>query len=116
MFWKKGNTKNTKGKIELNSNGFQVTHNNGVSLVEWNLIDKITAYKVDLITIDEICFEIEHLNKSLLITEECVGWRVFLKELLEKFPLIDKEWEEKIVQPPFERNETELYIRNKNVA
>ena len=116
MFWKKGKTKNIKGTIELNSNGFKVTHNNGVSLVEWNLIDKIIAYKVDLITIDEICFEIEYSDKSLLITEECAGWRIFLEELLQNFPAIDKEWEEKIVKPPFERNETELYNRNKNVG
>ena len=88
-------------------------HAVGVSVVEWSLIDKIVAYKIDLLTVDEICFEIDYLDKRLLITEESEGWRFFLTELINRIPTIDSKWEEKLIKPVFERNETELYNRNK---
>ena len=101
-----------KSVIELINNGFEVTHADGVSVVEWSSINKIIAYKVDLLTVDEICFEINYLNKRLIITEESDGWRVFLKQLIIRTPTIDSKWEEKLIQPSFERNETVLYSRD----
>jgi len=112
MFWKNQKSKKENRLIELNEIGFKVTHNNRISLVEWSSIDKTIAYKVDLLTIDEMCIEIDYFDKRLLITEECKGWRVFLSELIIRIPTIDTEWEEKIIKPAFERNETELYNRN----
>ena len=113
MFGMKQKRIKQNGVVRLIKNGFEVTHALGVSVVEWSLIDKIVAYKVDLLTVDEICFEIDYLDKRLLITEESEGWENFLIELIDRIPEIDSKWEEKIIKPAFERNETELYNRNK---
>ena len=112
MFWERRNIEKKNGIIELCENGFQVTQNNVVSIIEWLSIDKINAFKVDLLTSDEICLEIDYLDKRILITEECIGWRIFVSELINRIPTIDSEWEGKIMRPAFDRNETEMFDRN----
>ena len=39
-----------------------------------------------------------------------------MNRLLNEFPQIEKNWEGIIAKPAFERKETELYNRNKNVG
>ena len=95
MFWKKEKTKKQNGIIKLTENGLQVSHSNGIRIVELLSIDRIVAYKLDLLTIDETCLEIDYLEKRLLITEEYTGWRIFLSELINRIPTIEAKWEEK---------------------
>jgi hypothetical protein len=111
MFWK---TKKTQ-KIELTENGFQIIYNKDFIQFEWKEIQRLTGFKIDKLTIDDICLKIESENNIFSVTEEFVGWRLFINQILIEFPEIDKNWEGKVALPPFERKETELYKR-KNVG
>jgi hypothetical protein len=55
-------------------------------------------------------------GKQFEITESTKGWFQFIEKTKEQFPSISKTWEMEIANPAFERKETELYNRNKNVG
>ena len=114
MFWDK--KKKRIEKIELIENGFQVNFDEEITQFKWSEIEKLTGFKADRITTDDICLRIDFNNKILYLTEEFKGWRVFMNKLLNEFPQIDKNWEGIIATPTFETKETELYNRNKNVG
>ena len=114
MFWKQ--KKKRVEKIELTENGFQVNYDEKITHFQWLEIEKLTGFKVDRITIDDICLKIESKNKTAYVTEEFEGWRNFMNRLLIEFPTINKTWEMKIAVLAFERKETELFNRNKNVG
>jgi hypothetical protein len=103
-------------KIELIKNGFLINYDGIITQIQWTKIEKLTGYKVDRFVIDDICLKIELNNETYIVTEQFEGWRFFIEKLLTEFPLINKNWEEIIAKPAFERNETELYKRNKNVG
>jgi hypothetical protein len=113
MFWKKWKKKERIETVDLTENGFLINYNGEISQFEWNEIDKLTGFKFDRLTIDEICLNIEAENKIAIATEDFIGWRKFMTELLNKFPEIDKNWEGIVAQPPFKRNETVLFSRIK---
>ena len=116
IFLKKGKKKKRIEKIELTENGFQVNYDEEITQFQWSEIEKLTGFKVDRFTTDDICLKIESNNKTAFATEEFQGWRNFMNKMLNEFPQIDKNWEGIIAKPAFERNETELYNRNKNVG
>jgi len=116
IFLNKGKKKKRIEKIELTENGFQINYDEEITKFNWSEIDKLTGFKVDRFTIDDICLKIESNNKTAYATEEFQGWRNFMNKMLIEFPQIDKYWEGTIAKPAFERNETELYNRNKNVG
>jgi hypothetical protein len=116
MFWNKKTTKQIIEKVKLTEFGFRIVLDKEVNEFEWTEIEKLTGFKVDRFTIDDICLKIESNNKISYATEEFEGWRSFMNKLLNEFPEIDKNWEEIIANPTFERKETELYNRNKNVG
>jgi hypothetical protein len=115
-FWKKWKKIERIEKIKLTENGFKVNLDGDITQFEWNEIDKLIGFKIDRFTIDDICLRIEAENKISIAAEEFNGWRKFITELLNYFPKIDKNWEGIIANPAFERNETVLYNRNKNVG
>lgn len=115
MFWKKWNKKKLIEIVNLTDNGFEVITNENKTMVEWSSIDRLVGYKIDQLTIDEICLHIEFSNKTALVTEDYSGWREFMNELLNQFSNIDKNWEEIISKPAFKRNETELFNKNEIV-
>jgi hypothetical protein len=114
MFWNK--KKKRIEKIELTVNGFRVNYDEEITQFQWSEIKKMTGFKVDRLTVDDICLKIEGNDRISIVTEEFEGWRIFINKLLNQFPQIDKNWEGIITKPPFERKETELYNRNKNVG
>jgi hypothetical protein len=114
MFWNK--KKKRIEKVELTENGFLVNLDDEITQFQWSEIEKLTGFKVDRLTIDDICLKIESNKKTAFTTEEFEGWRNFMNRLLNEFPQIDKNWEGIIAKPAFERKETELYNRNKNVG
>lgn len=116
MFWKKWKRKQRIGTVDLTEDGFVINYNGEITQFEWSEIDKLVAFKFDILTIDEICLSIHAGNKVAITTEDFKGWRNFMNQLLKKFPEIDKNWEGIIAKPAFERNETELYNRNKSVS
>lgn len=103
---------NSSSIFSYNDKGFEVAINSQLLNFEWEQISRITAYKIDLLTIDEICILIEYANnRSLELSESAEGWIQFIERLKIQFPTISKTWEFDIVQPAFERKETELYNR-----
>jgi hypothetical protein len=108
---------NSKGIFSYNENGFELPINESLNSINWNEINKLTAYKIDLLTTDEICLFVEAENgKNFEINESTKGWFQFIQKIKEQFPNISKTWEIEIANPAFERKETELYNRNKNVG
>lgn len=80
--------------------------------LEWDNVKKITIYKRDLITEDQICLEITHLNDTVFtISEDTKGWFQLIKHLSNEFPEVNEENIMKIAQPAFARNETVLFSR-----
>ncbi|MDO9000889.1 MAG: hypothetical protein Q7W45_14065 [Bacteroidota bacterium] len=116
IFLNKGKKRQRTEKIELTENGFLVNYNDEITQFQWSDIERLTGFKVDRITVDDICLKIESINKSAIATEEFQGWRDFMNKMLIEFPQIEKNWEGIIAKPAFERKETELYNRNKNVG
>lgn len=116
IFLKKGKKKKQKGKIELIANGFQVNYDEEITQFQWSEIEKLTGFKADRLTTDDICLKIESNNRTAFAMEEFEGWRNFMNRLLKEFPQIDKNWEGIIATPAFERKEMELYNLNKNVG
>ena len=113
MFWKKWIKKKRVETVDLIENGFVINNNGEITSFEWTEINKLTGFKLDRLNIDEICLKIEAENKKAIITEDFMGWRTFMTEVLTKFPEIDEHWEGVIAQPAFERNETVLFNRIK---
>ena len=78
---------------------------------------KLTAYKIDLFATGGIHLFLEAENgKQFEISENTEGWFQFNERLKEQFSEINKRWEIDIAVPAFERKETEIYKRNKNVG
>jgi hypothetical protein len=74
-------------------------------------IEAIFAYKVDLVTYDEIRIEIVLGDSVLRITEDTPGWCQFLLTLKDFFPSIPQDWDFEIPFPPFAMNFMVLYKR-----
>ncbi len=108
------NLYNTNGLFQYNEHGFELMLDGKLTKTNWNEIKRLVAYKVDLFAVDEICLFVEiDENRSFEINERTKGWFVFVQKTKEKFSEINESWEFDIAQPPFKRNETELYNRNR---
>ena len=102
--------------FNYNEFGFELFVDEKLTKINWDEINKLTAYKIDLITIDEISLFVEAENgKQFEINESLKGWNRFNQKLVEKFPSINKTWQEEIVYPAFERKETVLYNRRMTI-
>jgi hypothetical protein len=103
----------SSGNFEFYRWGFAETVRDKQVSVIWEDISKITVYKRDLYTEDQICLEFELANGYIFIVSEDVEWWFQLIIHLEKeFPEVTLESIMKIAHPPFERNETVLFSRN----
>ncbi len=108
---------NSNGIFTYDKNGFELQIEDKPTKIEWDEIKKLTAYKVDLFATDEIRLFLEAENgKQFEISESTEGWFQFNERLKEQFSEISKSWETDIAVPAFERKETEIYNRNKNVG
>jgi hypothetical protein len=101
------------GDFEYTDVGFSFI-NKEKKIVSWHWadIESIFAYKNDLFTVDQLCLDI--FNKSdgyVTLTEDVPGWAYFIEKLKAIFPGIDKEFDWKIVLPPFATNLTLVYDR-----
>ncbi len=98
--------------IKLIDTGFTVEIDNSPLEVQWQAIRAITAYKLDLFAVDEICMELEAGDSIIRFSESVAGWDEFIEKMQVVFPVIDKEWCRKVASPPFATNHTILYERN----
>ena len=101
---------NDTGRFEYNDAGFHYTQDAGTMFVAWSDIETIFAFKRDLMTIDELNIAVFlKSNMQIQLTEETDGWFQFIVKIKEVFPNIDKDFDSKIVLPPFQTNLTLVY-------
>ena len=83
--------------------------------VDWGRVVLVSGYKRDLITIDQICLEVEFEDGARVgYHEDMPEWEELLERLpglLPDFPARE-EWYRDVVLPPFETCETLLWRRS----
>lgn len=73
-------------------------------------MERILAYKLDLLTTDDVCLEFIVGDESYVADEEMNGWSELTGEMNQRF-LILSSWLENILQPPFATNFAILWDR-----
>src|SRR5687767_15676747 len=79
---------NELGAFQYHEDGFTITYKDFSERVNWEDIDQLNAYKVDLMSIDRIDLEIVYSGKVFAISEDLPGWYRFINKLQEVFPAI----------------------------
>lgn len=102
---------NDLGKFIYENDGFIFQFKSEQQKIKWTDIERLIAYKLDLMTTDEICLDIVYNNWQTTITEETPGWYQFIEKSKLAFPNIPKNWDSEIVHPAFATNLTILYQR-----
>jgi hypothetical protein len=106
---------NDLGIFHYDENGFTIQMDKKRVYVNWTAIERLRAYKADMITIDQLRLEICFCNKHVTITEDIPGWYQFVLKTKTIFASIPQDWDINIIQPPFETNLTLLYERDDRV-
>jgi len=77
----------------------------------WKDVERIDAYKLDLVTTDCLClaFTTGRNSSPVQVSEEWPGFEELLVTLQRNFPLMPPDWRTKVIHPAFARNETVLY-------
>jgi hypothetical protein len=100
---------NDDGIFIYADDGFSIELKDGIHNIKWREIDKLVAYKTDLLTTDEICLDIIYGCHKITISEDTPGWYQFVEKSKLMFNKIDHAWDTKIMQPAFETNLTIIY-------
>lgn len=106
---------NDLGIFNYNILGFEISLKDGFHTIKWTDIERIQAYKIDLLTTDEVCMDITYDNKILKITEETKGWYQFSEKLKSALPLNYDNWETLVIETPFKYNLTTIYERSDRI-
>jgi hypothetical protein len=96
----------TWATITLSSDGFAV----GSRLIEWADITSVTAFKRDMLTFDDVWFQVDGSGESIMVCEEHPGFSEWEAALATQFPSA-QTWREVIIKPAFAENRTVLYER-----
>ena len=99
------------GMFVYEEDGFIFQFDSGPKKIKWESIEKIVAYKIDLMTTDEVRMDIVYGDYQFTITEETPGWFQFIIKTRSVFPTITKDWDTKILFPAFATNYTVVYER-----
>ena len=93
--------------ISVSPTGFTISGH----FVSWRDIQEISAYKIDLLTTDEVRFSLSISSKQdVTVSEEQTGFNEFVTSLVAAFPSVSG-WQTQIVNPAFAPNYTVLYRR-----
>ena len=78
---------------------------------QWADVDRIEAYKRDLLTTDLIClaFHVSRLHYELC--EEDEGFQQLVEQMEVKFQPIEPDWYFTVMHPPFATNQCTLWKR-----
>lgn len=81
--------------------------------VKWNEVQKILAFKRDMVTTDLVCLEFQLVGKdeAFEVNDDVGEFWDLVKRVKDVFPDSDQEWEEQVVKPAFSRNATVIYSR-----
>jgi hypothetical protein len=100
------------GSIQLTSVGVSIRDRRSrVHAFEWKSVERILAYKVDLITTDDVCLEFIAAGKFFIADEETNGWSDLTTEVNQRFP-IHRSWLEDVIDPAFTTNLVVLWDRS----
>ncbi|MBX2925459.1 MAG: hypothetical protein KF746_24895 [Chitinophagaceae bacterium] len=102
---------NDLGIFNYNDLGFVITLDNELYSIQWTDIERLQAYKVGLMTTDEICMDITFNNRWIMITEETPGWYQFIERIKSTLTKINADWEASVLKSPFEYDLTTIYER-----
>jgi hypothetical protein len=98
------------GEFTYSDNGFVFTDKGVTYSFLWLEIQTIFAYKRDLYTEDELNLDVILVNNFRLhLTENIPGWYQFIDRIKLVFPTIDKDFDVKLMFPPFATNLTLVY-------
>lgn len=82
--------------------------------LRWDDIEKVVAYKTDELTTDLLCFDLTANDGQVYVVhEEIPGFDALEERLKQLLTSFDRDWRQKVLKPPFARNETILYDRSK---
>jgi len=85
--------------------------------ISWNTVNRIVAFKRDLLTVDRICLLITTDDgRGVELDEELKGWDTFIQDLPQHLPGCKAlaDWLMPVATPAFATNETELFSRTQN--
>jgi hypothetical protein len=99
------------GVFCYNENGFEVELDTVLYSIKWTDIERLQAYKADLMTTDEICMDITFNNQWIMITEETPGWYQFIDRMKASLA-VNENWEKEVLKSPFEYDLTTIYERS----
>jgi hypothetical protein len=108
--------KTTRAQVICCERGFSI-HDRGeqVAHVEWANVVEICAYKIDLLTYDEICIDVrvERAEGFNWVSEEDEGYSEFLDQIERRFSGIrpHSNWFGDVAYPAFAENRTTLWKR-----
>jgi hypothetical protein len=97
------------GSLELSDSGFILTLRGERTAVDWSEVEEIWAFKRDLFTVDQICLQFKLTERPpVLVTEDDEGFSA-LEDALQKLPLAESKWREKVTFPAFAENQMRIY-------
>ena len=98
--------------FEYTDNGFKMFFNGAFKFYSWQDIIEVAAYKVDLLTVDDLRLNISFADTVITITEDLPGFSIFIENLHKNIPDITANWEAKVLKPPFETNYSVIYRKH----
>ena len=106
-------TSPAEGTFAFSETGFRLVPPYGTGQYDWANVQSAFGFKLDLLTLDEICLNLFFANgSSLRLTESLPGWPALLRHLSTPFPSIPPRWECDVMQLPFATNMTLLFDHN----
>lgn len=105
------NSKSVKQELLIIEDGFEINDGKNTNQIKWADIEKIDAFKRDLISEDQICLEFETNNGHLFCSEDYEGWIEFEEMLRQQINQIDKTWISSVSYPPFEESRTTIFLK-----
>ena len=97
--------------VKVSDDGVSIKLSSSIRNIRWNDIEEINAYKLDRVTIDEICFDIVLSETVITISEKIEGWQIFTDKLESVLTGFDNEWFSRVAHPAFKTNLTTVYQR-----
>jgi len=94
--------------VECDDDGLTHSFRKKTGRMRWDDIEKVHAFKRDLVTVDCICLAFTSRDGIIEIAEDTEGYSEVL-ERLEKHLGVTPEWMLTVMFPPFEPNLTQIY-------
>ena len=82
----------------------------GSRKVRWSEITSVAAFKRDMVSFDDVWFQLGTVQGTIMICEEQPGFARWEACLCTAIPAV-ANWRESVIQPPFAENFTLLYRR-----